>query len=439
VHAELFEANGKLEMSLVFCIMIARNTIVAASALLLYSAGAAQSDCDGTRYRYTSTYENTSVSYDHLYGMNINAFGVDEELVFDFYEATGSVDSNRPLIIIAHGGFFLAGSNDGADVVPLCEDLARMGYAVASISYRLGIANLLDLENELVRAVWRGVHDGRAAIRYFRQSALDEGNPWGIDPDRIFLGGVSAGGFIALHHAYVDQESEIPANIDQSLPGLGGGLEGLSGSPDVSSEVAGIFNICGALKDADWIAAGDEPVVSVHGTADATVPFGSDMVSLMGFPVTQVDGSSVVHQQAEAVGLPHCFVPIEGADHVPHVTDATAYDLTLSVVAGALSTWLCGNYPAQCGEYDYTTNVATIETADVRLYPNPAPDGVAHLVNRQAEGTTWTARVLDAQGRIVLEQIGTGSAEVINLESLRSGWYVVEVGAWGWRSRLLVP
>ena len=422
-----------------FANMKASNTFALAASLFLSSAGHAQSDCDGIRYRYTSAFENTSVSYDHPYGSNLNAFGVDEDLVFDFYEATGSMETDRPLIIIAHGGFFLAGSNDGADVVPLCEDLARMGYAVASISYRLGVANILDLENELVRAVWRGVHDGRAAIRYFRQSALDEGNPWGIDPDRIFLGGVSAGGFIALHHAYVDQESEIPANIDQSLPGLGGGLEGLSGNPGVSSDVAGIFNICGALKDSDWIAAGDEPVVSVHGTADATVPFGSDMVSLMGFPVTQVDGSSVVHQQAEAVGLTHCFVSIEGADHVPHVTDAAAYDLTLSTVSGALSSWLCGNYPAQCGEYDYTTEVPLISTADVRLYPNPATSGTVHLVNRQAEGTVWTARVMDAQGRVVLEFNGLGSSDVLNLETLRSGWYVVEVGAWEWRSRLLVP
>jgi para-nitrobenzyl esterase len=281
----------------------------------------AQADCDGERYRFTSANSNVSVSYDHAYGSNTNVYGVEEELVFDFYEAAGSTEAHRPLLIMAHGGFFLSGSNDGVDVVPLCEDLARMGYAVASISYRLGVVNLLDLENELVRAVWRGVHDSRAAVRYFRRSVEEEGNPWAIDADRIFIGGVSAGGFIALHHAYVDEESEIPASIDQAALGLGGGLEGLSGNSGFGSEVAGVFNICGALKDASWIAAGDEPLVSVHGTNDATVPFGADLVSLMGFPVTEVDGSSVIHEQAEAVGLTHCFVPIEGADHVPHVLD----------------------------------------------------------------------------------------------------------------------
>ncbi len=44
----------------------------------------------------------------------------------------------------------------------------------------------------------------------------EDGNPWGIDPERIYMGGVSAGGFLALHHAYVDNESEIPSVIDQS-------------------------------------------------------------------------------------------------------------------------------------------------------------------------------------------------------------------------------
>ena len=109
----------------------------------------AQSDCDGERYRYTSTYDNVSVSVDHVYGQNINALGIDTELVFDFYEAVDNGETDRPLIIITHGGFFLAGANNGADVVPMCEDFARMGYAVASISYRLGIANLFDLENDV--------------------------------------------------------------------------------------------------------------------------------------------------------------------------------------------------------------------------------------------------------------------------------------------------
>ncbi len=397
----------------------------------------AQPDCNGERYRYTSTHDNVSVSEDHVYGNNVTALGVNTELVFDFYEAVDNAAADRPLIILAHGGFFLAGSNDGADVVPLCEDFARMGYAVASISYRLGIANLLDLENELIRAVWRGVHDGRAAVRYFRKSVEEEGNPWGIDPDRIYMGGVSAGGFLAVHHAYVDDESEIPAIIDQSQPGMGGGLEGESGNPGFSSEVAGIFNVSGALKDANWMQPGDAPLVSVHGTDDGTVPYGSGSVSLLGFNVTEVDGSATLHERAEEIGLTHCFVTIDGAGHVPHVTNADAYDVTLSTVAGALSSWICASYPNQCGGYDYTSEIREQVAAAVRMYPNPASGGEVTLVQSNAGGD-WVARIRDAQGREVALHRGTGPQSTLNVRSLPAGMYVIDVEAWGWRQPLIL-
>ena len=398
---------------------------------------AAQSECDGERYRYTSAYNNVSVSEGNIYGSNIDALGTDTALDFDFYEAVDNGETNRPLIIIAHGGFFLAGSNDGMDVVPMCEDFARMGYAVASISYRLGIANLLDLENELVKAVWRGVHDGRAAVRYFRKSVEEDGNPWGIDPDRIYMGGVSAGGFLAVHHAYVDDDAEVPANIDQSQPGMGGGLEGQSGNPGYSSQVAGIFNVSGALKDADWIQPGDEPLVSVHGTADGTVPYGTGSVSLLGFNVTEVDGSATLHERAEEIGLTHCFVTIDGAGHVPHVTNADAYDVTLSTVAGALSSWICADYPDQCGEYDYTSDIREQLAQAVRMYPNPARDRRVTLVHSAADGA-WQALVRDGQGRVVASHTDFGPQATLDLSGLPSGLYFVEVAEWGWRKPLIV-
>lgn len=396
-----------------------------------------QTECDGERYRYTSTFDNVSVSEGHVYGSNIDALGADTELDFDFYEAVGDGQTDRPLLIIAHGGFFLGGANDGTDVVPLCEDFARMGYAVASISYRLGIANLFDLENELIRAVWRGVHDGRAAVRYFRKSVEEDGNPWGIDPDRIYMGGVSAGGFLAVHHAYVDDDSEIPAVIDQTAPGMGGGLEGASGNPGYSSDVAGIFNICGALKDADWMQAGDAPLVSVHGTADGTVPYGTGSVSLLGFNVTEVDGSATLHERAEEIGLTHCFVTIDGAGHVPHVTNADAYDVTLSTVAGALSSWICASYPGQCGQYDYTSDIREQVAAAVRLYPNPTTGGQVTLSHSAADGA-WTALIRDARGRVVAEHRTNGPQASLDVGALPGGLYVIEVADWGWRQRLIV-
>lgn len=262
----------------------------------------------------------------------------------DIYRPAGDGELNRPVVILAHGGFFLAGSNDGVDVVPLCEDLARMGYVAASISYRLGIDNVFDLETSLQEAVLRGVHDAKAAVRFFRRSHAEEGNPWGIDPSRIVMGGSSAGAFIALHAAYIDDLSEVPDVIDLTQQGLGGGLEGFSGNPGYASDVLSIINISGAIGDADWIEAGDVPVVSTHGTADGTVPFGTGPISLLGANVIDVDGSWPVHIRAEEVGLDHRFVTFEGAGHVPHMSSDFYYDLTRAAVTGFTSRQVCPAY-----------------------------------------------------------------------------------------------
>ncbi len=315
---------------------------------------AASAQCDGQRYRYR-IFDEVEVTSDVLYGSNIGASGVNEELFMDVYRPAGDTHTSRPVVVLAHGGFFLAGSKEGTDVVPLCEDLARMGYVAVSISYRLGIDDLLSLEVSLLEAVMRGVQDAKGAIRHLRKSHAEEGNPWGIDPSRVVLGGSSAGAFIALHSAYIDDLEEVPDAIDLTQPGLQGGLEGLSGSPGYASEVLSIVNLCGAMGDAGWMEVGDAPVVSVHGTADETVPFGTGFVQLLGFPVSQVDGSWPVHLQAEALGMDHAITLLEGEGHVPHMSDAGAYDVTRAAVTSFTSLQVCPSYPDIPAYYDVDT------------------------------------------------------------------------------------
>ena len=49
----------------------------------------------------------------------------------------GDTENNRPLIILAHGGSFIAGVRANPSMVSLGEAFAKRGYVVASISYRL--------------------------------------------------------------------------------------------------------------------------------------------------------------------------------------------------------------------------------------------------------------------------------------------------------------
>ena len=94
-------------------------------------------ECDGARYRYL-VFDDFEKIEDVVYGSNISANGEQVDLEMDIYFPQGDTATNRPVILIAHGGFFLMGNNEFPDVLTLCEDFAQMGYVVASFSYRLG-------------------------------------------------------------------------------------------------------------------------------------------------------------------------------------------------------------------------------------------------------------------------------------------------------------
>lgn len=390
----------------------------------------AQNDCDGNRYRFMSAFESFDVTPDVVYGNAINSTGLNQNLVVDIYEPVGDSHQSRPLIILAHGGFFLGGDNDNSDVLSLCQDLTRMGYVVASITYRLGLDNFFDIPNSLVRSVWRGYHDGKAAVRYFRKTEAEEGNPWGIDPDRIMIGGVSAGAFLGLHLAYLDEVSEIPEQVDQTAPGMAGGLEGESGNPGYSSEVLGVINVAGALKTAEYISEGDVPLVSVHGTADGTVPFGSDWITLSGFPIAEVDGSSIIHAAAEENGVSSCFTILEGADHVAHAGDANAYFQTLGTIASVTSSWVCDGYEPLCGAYEY--NAVDVQEwlqkldGNVRIFPtliNGTSPIQVQWLNGNTEINPWS--IFDATGKLVSSGVWMPGQNEIPVIGLSAGMHLL--------------
>ena len=111
------------------------------------------------------------------------------------------------MIVMAFGGAYLTGFKRFWPLVAYAEAMAKRGYVVASIDYRLGF-NPLNVESS-VRAIYRGSQDMKAAIRYFRFHAEE----YGIDPDLVFAGGDSAGGISSLHAAYVSEEERANSDI----------------------------------------------------------------------------------------------------------------------------------------------------------------------------------------------------------------------------------
>ncbi|MDF3056277.1 MAG: hypothetical protein K0R17_492 [Rariglobus sp.] len=106
-------------------------------------------------------------------------------LPMDFYRAAGRT-TPAPCVVMIHGGGWDNG--DRGQLPEVNHHLARLGYAVAAVSYRLAPATR-----------WPGqAEDVRAAIAYLKANAAE----LGIDPARLVLMGRSAGGQIATAVTY---------------------------------------------------------------------------------------------------------------------------------------------------------------------------------------------------------------------------------------------
>ena len=385
--------------------------------------------CTGDRYKM-QIFSGFDITSDILYGNNISYTGSSEDLTLDVYEPAGDTETNRPLMIICHGGNFTSGSKTGSDVVPLAEDITKMGYVVASINYRLGFEGLFSGTLDSVFAtetVVRAVHDYRAAIRYFKKDFSENGNTYGIDTSLIFASGVSAGAITAVHLGYMDQPSEIPTYIDTNKVGLGGGIEGISGNPGYNSKIAGVINIAGAIRDTNWMQANDTPILSFHGDQDATVPYDTDIIYLLGaFEIMRVDGSQSIHLRTNNVGITNCFLTHYGAGHVPHVGSDPFKDTTLTYMSNFMSSIVC-NETLNCS-YDGTTvtNVAVSETLSYKtdIYPNPTNN----FFRINSEVLIEEINIINLLGEIVATERNVNSTSIeMQRNNIPSGVYLLTI------------
>jgi para-nitrobenzyl esterase len=239
----------------------------------LASAQLAPIDTAQGRY-YQPVFSAVTVTNNVAYGSATTLSGGTQTLLMDVYQPTGDTVSRRPLIVFAHGGGFVFGNKADAYPVAFCTRLARLGYVVASIEYRLGFP-LTGLPGPLTdtagiaQAAIRGGHDMKAAVRFFRQNAATS-KTYRVYSNYIIAAGSSAGAFAALETGYLDKASEVPAYVN--LAALGG-IEGASGNPGYSSAVMAVLNLSGATENPSVIEAGNAPLCSAHGTADLTVPY----------------------------------------------------------------------------------------------------------------------------------------------------------------------
>lgn len=104
--------------------------------------------------------------------------------VLDLAQPLFGPQTNRPSILIIHGGGWSAGSKNDMVYRTLMIDYAMKGYVVANMNYRL----IQEAEPPAC------IEDVRCAIRWMKANAAK----LGIDPDRIGTFGHSAGGHLSL-------------------------------------------------------------------------------------------------------------------------------------------------------------------------------------------------------------------------------------------------
>ena len=368
-----------------------------------------------TRYQDSifAAYSVTSVPYS-VYGDSM-----------DIYQPTGDVQATRPLIVLAHGGSFVAGNrSDDITITRLCADLAHKGYVTVSIDYRLASnpGNLLNGDSAATE-VFEAVGDGKAAVRYFYKDASTT-NTYKIDTNNIFIGGNSAGAVLFMHYAYLDDVSKLSVNPDfPSIADSVGGLEGKSGNPGYSTNIKGVINLAGGLKQADWLSYCGKPVVSAQGDSDQVVPYTCNEPYVYGFhvPLTLCGLGSL--QPLITVHTPFsASLVFPGAGHVPWASNDTDFYMVDTLVTSFLYAEVTGTAPTSCGPIP--AGIQNVKSAEISVYPNPT----SGILNVQSSQYFTGLSMTDMTGRTMMQTTGINTLNYqMNVSGLSSGIYFVSV------------
>jgi acetyl esterase/lipase len=199
------------------------------------------SGCDwpeGTRYVHR-VFEQTEPVQTEVYRTTTTFDGQTVELELDIYEPAGDRLQERPAVMWMFGGAWIFGSKE--QMTAYAVDSALRGYVGVTIDYRIRSGG-----GDIIAAAWDAYDDAVAAVAWLKEHAAE----YGIDPDAIVAGGISAGAINAMHLLYA--------------PGTRG--------PE-TSPVAGAVSISGlSFVTPSGI---DPPSIMHHGTNDPIVPHSS--------------------------------------------------------------------------------------------------------------------------------------------------------------------
>ncbi len=227
-----------------------------------------------------------------------------DTLKLDVYKPEKIDSSDKlPTLLWIHGGGFAGGARDYKDDAQLGEVMAKKGWVMASVSYRLlrkgtptGFGCDCPKEDKL-ETFRQAVIDYYDAANYI----VEHAEALNINVDKIISGGSSAGAEIVLNAVYM-KEYFIKH------------LENYS-----SVKFQGVWSLAGAIVDVDYLIQDNAiPAALFHGTDDGLVPFGtaphhyctSDKPGYL-----WLDGSETIAKKLEALEAPFYFYMVKGGHH----------------------------------------------------------------------------------------------------------------------------
>ena len=240
------------------------------------------------------------------------------DLKLDLYYSRSDVLKNRPCVMLIHGGAFYIGSKESVTEQALAASLAKRGYFVASIDYRLGFKLT---PTDLEMSAYRAIQDAHAALRFLAHHSPG----LGIDPNQFYVGGTSAGGVASLNVAFMDNDERPARILESEKKGLVSKIEESGNRFTETFTIKAVANMWGAVSDLNIIDSDEKiPVLSIHGTNDDVVPFEYDfpfrnslMINRM--ILDKMYGSKSIHDKLNSLGIRNRLVALPGLGHEPEL------------------------------------------------------------------------------------------------------------------------
>lgn len=224
-----------------------------------------------------------------------------DTLLLDFYRPK-NVEGKAPVMIFAFGGGFFTGKRDSDNYKEYFKYLTHNGWAVASIDYRLGLAEISKTPKDqltamfmlkgLITSVDMAVEDMYSATNYIIENA----EKLNVNPDEIVVCGSSAGAITSCQAEWNICRNHESAKV---LP------EGFN--------YAGVVSFAGAILSTDGTPKWDKkpcPMMFFHGSSDSNVPYNKLKIMKFGFL-----GSKYICGQLEDMKAPYWFFDVANYDH----------------------------------------------------------------------------------------------------------------------------